>query len=115
MNKITSIPIRETFGIIDPSTSQPYTDIVKASIQIRTFNKLDRHKETLSYRERYYQLQMDTLLLSKLSSLFECEKVDVIVSFQQRTDFNIAIARLYRPELDKRTNNRVRTERNFNG
>jgi len=89
---------RHTFGIIDPSTHKQYKDIISASI-IKDIisSKMVHSNNARSYyhRGKMYHLNMDKELKDYL---LEHRYADVVISIQDRTDINIAVARIHRGE-----------------
>lgn len=88
--------IRTTFGIIDGKTGKPYPDIRKAYLMLRNFCLTDIQAKTIEDASgTSYLLSIDSRLRNKLkeADLTDDKCIPVIISFQQRDDCNIAIAR----------------------
>lgn len=83
--------IRTTFGLIDPETNKRYNDIIYATLaQITLPFHMTRGWAMLEYEGFSYILSIDKTLREKLR---DERLVDCIISLQQRTTLNIAIAR----------------------
>ena len=87
---------RETFGILDPSTSKLYSDIIGASLQNRmiSYSHIDRGYLTLGSSK--YQIHVDKETLHEILYNYETY---CVVSFQRRTNGCYAMVRLYKPSL----------------
>lgn len=89
-------PIRNTFGIYDPSTKKRYTDILGSHLQLRRL-LLEEWLEIGSIaeskdRQKDYKILLD---YQTQRALAEHKLIDVIVSFQHRKDGCYAVCRLW--------------------
>lgn len=85
--------MRETFGIINPRTGNLYPDLVAYHVEYRTFDAMELLDGSIFSDEVEYKLHMDSALKRILK---EDKAQRVIISFQQRTTGNIALARVYK-------------------
>jgi len=89
----SNLPIRETFGIIDPSTKKPYKDILKSFLlQLRITKENRLCKYVYLTENDPYLLHCDTKTKKIIKEKGFC---DCIVSFQVRTTGRIALARVF--------------------
>lgn len=92
--------IRDTFGIIDPETGKQYKDVLSAFIKLEVIasSKLQFNSTITDSRQNVYLLRMDSKTRKELK---EAKVIQVIVSYQKRTDGNYAMARIYEPNEGK--------------
>ena len=99
---------RETFGIVDPKTKEPYKDILRSFLILRRITRKDTIDSVIypspSLAESYY-LHIDSRVRRIINREGDCP---CIVSFQTRkigdkSVQNIAFARLYEIERIERT------------
>ena len=91
-------PFRNTFGIVDPATGEKYPDIVKCHLEARSIQLeeflIDRHIAEALGKQKKYKILLDHKAFKKLIMK---GYIDALVSFQTRTDANIAVVRLFDP------------------
>lgn len=103
INKDSNLPlilVRETFGIIDPSTNERYADIKKAYLHARTVTA-DEIKESEICKAPngiLYKIQLDKETRAEILKKGEAH---CVISFQQRTYGNFALIRLFKKERMK--------------
>ena len=89
---------RNTFGVIDPLTKLKYEDVLKNHLQVRriTFNDWFIYKTITEseYRKRPFKLLLNHKTARKLVQELELE---VIISFQVRTNGCYAVTRIFDP------------------
>lgn len=89
-------PIRNTFGLYDPSTKQKYADILGSHLQLRRL-LLEEWLENgyiLEHKDRHkrYKILLD---FATQRQLLRDGIIDVLISFQRRTTGNYAVCRLW--------------------
>lgn len=94
---------RNTFGILDPSTGKKYEDIIGSHLQLRRLS-LEEWLE-VGYiaeskdRQKLYKILLD---FATQRELLQKNLIEVLVSFQVRTDGCYAVARLF--DVNKKGN-----------
>jgi len=98
---------RETFGLTDPTTGRRYEDIVKAVAITTTLDASYERNEGINFKDTNYILHLDPPVLAALRILPSGRTIQVVISYQIRTDCNIALVRLYDYRLDTRVKRRA--------
>lgn len=102
---MTTSNMRDTFGIIDPTTLDIYEDIIDYHLGTRLFTQASHKDKYILEKGIFYILHMDSKLRRRLHELsyptqlnlatLGMETQKVIISFQHRTTGYIALARIY--------------------
>lgn len=100
---LDSSEIRNTMGLFNPSTGERYKDIISAHLQLRrlTLEEWLEHKKIAESRDRHklYYILLDHNTRKKL---IQEKTIDVLVSFQVRTNGCYAVCRVFDKEKQSR-------------
>lgn len=87
---------RTTFGIVDPSTGKQYEDVKHCHLEARRLQLeewlLDGSIKEAMGRQKPYKLLLDH---KACKELLKKGCIDAMISFQTRTDIDVAIVRLF--------------------